>query len=87
MGDDTGRQGSCGVGHEPSVGGVAHGLYQGVTPEGVLPVGVGVVDHPPVAVGIVDERAVPFRPPRLRGAVGVHERIVGRVFPRTVHRT
>ena len=47
--------------------------------------GIGVVDKPPAAVGIVYESAVALRPPRVGGGVGVDDGVVGRLLPRPLN--
>ena len=72
-----------GFGTIPSVGGPFNRFDEGGASQGVIAFGIGMIYDPPVAVHIVDQCAVPFRPPVVMGAIGMHYRIIGRIFPRS----
>ncbi len=45
-----------------------------------------MIDQPPVALDVVDQRAVPLRPPLFLARASVHQRVMGRVLPRAQRR-
>ena len=66
----------------PAIGSPRYRFNQSLSAEGMITIGVGVVNNPPVAVGIVDNRTVALRPPVIFRLIGMDYRVVGRIFPR-----
>lgn len=69
-----------GFGTIPSIGGPFNRFDEGGASQGVIAFGIGMIYDPPVAVHIVDQCAVSFRPPVVMGTIGMHYRIIGRIF-------
>ena len=72
---------------EPAVVGEADGIEQALPPQRPVPVLEPVIERPPRAIGGLDQRCVPARPPRFSGRLRAHDRIGRVVHPRAVEGT
>jgi hypothetical protein len=66
----------------PAISGPLDGLDERATAQGAVMRAMTVQDAPPLTAGTFDEVAVALGPPCFSAAVGVDERVVGRVLPR-----